>query len=572
MNDCNFNFCDLFSDDNENDLIHKDLKEQMRILLNTTTAKILMFEGKLSELCKYIKDNLSNTLRELIHDMEFSGELTELISKQVFEGYALVQQRVQHYITPQMYGAMGNGVTDDTEGIQKAINALDENVRVLHFPAGTYLVSEDIKLKSGIVLRGDGVHSVIQRVGTDATNYNVLRGEGNGDITIENLCIRGDRSNGHVGTTGEWGMCIGLYGCADVRINKCTLADGWGDGVYVGSVEEDGCYNITIDGCIIDGNRRNNVSVIECDGFRMVNTKLLNAGGTAPKAGIDFEPNNADQKIKNAVVENCYFAGNLIDVCFYDRNGLDVTVQNCQFNSKYGTQYDSVILAAPAEGGVNFINCKFNNAQNCHLSNRKHINSVPVTYTNCVLSADTVAVQVGSATITYEENMGNLHFVCCYVAKSTHTTGWFRYQNTVAESTIENVTLDVRLADGVCPKIYCLNSKCQFIGDIKCVNPAPVSGTVEINKQNTQPLYLVDNMNGACTINLNFSVPYGLPITIRNLYRDNATTIKHLSDNFVQYDFATSITLPDRFDEVTIIHESEGVWRVVDNTVKGLAV
>ena len=571
MNDCIFDSCNLSSESNCDDLTNEELKKMVQTLLNTTTAKMLLFEGKLSELCKYIKNNLSNQLRELINDMEHSGELTELISKQVFEGYTLVQQRVQHYITPQMYGAMGNGITDDTEGIQKAINALDENVRVLHIPAGTYLVSEDIKLKSGIVIRGDGVNSVIRRVGTDATRYNVLYGEGNGNITIENLCIRGDR-NEHDGTSGEWGMCIGLYGCADVWINNCTLTDGWGDGVYVGSVEEDGCYNITIDGCVIDNNRRNNVSVIECDGFRMVNTKLLNANGTAPKAGIDFEPNNGNQKIKNAVVENCYFAGNLIDVAFYDRNGQDVTIQNCQFNSKYGVMYDSVILAAPAEGAVNIQNCVFNNAQNCHLSNRKHINSVPVIYTNCVLSSDIVAVQVGSTSISYEEKMGNLHFVNCYVAKSPHSTGWFRYQNSVTTSTIENVTLDVRLAEGVCQKIYCLNSKCQFIGDIKCVNPAPVSGTVEINKQNTQPLYLVNNQNGACTINLNFSVPYGLPITIRNLYRDYDTTITHLSDKFVQYDNAKSITLPDRFDEVTIIHDAEGVWRVIDKTAKGVTV
>lgn len=569
MNDCILNACNLASDDNTADLIHQDLKKQMETLMNTTTAKMLLFEGKLSELCKYIKDNLSNTLRELIHDMEYSGELTELISKQVFDGYALVRQRVQHYVTPQMFGATGNGITDDTEAIQKAIDALDETVRILHFPAGTYLVSEDINLKNAIVLRGDGECSTIRRAGTDATNYNVLRGECVEDVVIENLHIRGEKYE-HIGDAGEWGMGIGLYECYTITIKDCMLSGCWGDGVYVGSLNGAGCGSITIDGCVIDSNRRNGVSVIQCDGFRMVNTKLLNNNGTAPKAGIDFEPNNADQFIRHAVVENCYFEGNLIDVCIYDRNGVDVTVQNCQMNSKYGVQYDSVILAAPVVGAVNLVNCVFHNAQNCHLSNRKHINSVPVTYTNCVLSSDVVAVQVGSASISYEEKMGNLHFVNCHVAKSPNTTGWFRYQNSVTTSTIENVTLDVRLGVGVCQKIYCLNSKCQFITDIKCPNPDPVSGTVEINKQNTQPLYLVNNQNGACTINLNFSVPYGVPFTIRNLYGDYNTTIKHLSDKFVQYENATSITLPERFDEVTIIHDAEGEWRVIDHTQQGV--
>lgn len=571
MNDCIFKDCNLTSNDNTSDLIHEDLQKQMETLLNTTTAKMLMFEGKLSDLCKYIKDNLSNTLRELILDMEYSGELTKLISKAVFDGYALVQQRVQHYITPQMYGAMGNGITDDTEGIQKAIDSLDENVRILHFPSGTYLVSEDIILKSGIVLRGDGVDSVIQRTGTDADRYNVLKLENGGRVTIENLFIKGDRSYGHEGTSGEWGMCIGLYGCSDVRINNCTLTEGWGDGVYVGASEDGGCYNISIDGCVIDSNRRNGVSVIECDGFRMVHSKLLNSDGTAPKAGIDFEPNSADQMVKNCLVADCYFSGNLIDVCVYDRNAADVTVQNCKFNSRYGVQYDSVILGSPAVGAVNFCNCVFNNSQNCYLSNRKHINSVPVNLVDCVLSSDAVAVQVGGVSLSYNENMGNLHLVNCYIAKSPNTSGWFRFQNTVTTATIVNVTLDVRLADGVCKRLYFTNSYCDIDADIKCGKPNnTITANLEINKNTIEPLYLVDTHNGNVEISLSHTIPFGVPFTIRKLFEQNTITVVNMAESFGQYDYATAFSFGSRFDEVTLIHESGGVWRVVDHTVHGV--
>lgn len=64
------------------------------------------------------------------------------------------------YVTPQMYGAKGNGIDDDTVAIQ---NAIDSGASLIIFPKGTYLVSQAntsdiknhaLKLKSNITLVG----------------------------------------------------------------------------------------------------------------------------------------------------------------------------------------------------------------------------------------------------------------------------------------------------------------------------------------------------------------------------------------------------------------------------------
>src|SRR5215472_10886888 len=40
------------------------------------------------------------------------------------------------------YGAAGDGVSDDTAAIQKALNALGANNPTLYFPAGTYRITQ----------------------------------------------------------------------------------------------------------------------------------------------------------------------------------------------------------------------------------------------------------------------------------------------------------------------------------------------------------------------------------------------------------------------------------------------
>src|SRR5579872_4259173 len=77
------------------------------------------------------------------------------------------------FVTPQDYGATGNGTTDDTAAVQAAVTAVaaggSNPTGVLLFPQGTYKISSALTLGSYIELRGMGSGvSVINQVTTTA--------------------------------------------------------------------------------------------------------------------------------------------------------------------------------------------------------------------------------------------------------------------------------------------------------------------------------------------------------------------------------------------------------------------
>lgn len=55
------------------------------------------------------------------------------------------------------YGAVGNGVTDDTAAIQAAITAANTNGDIVFFPAGDYLYTSTLSPSDGVTLQGVGV-------------------------------------------------------------------------------------------------------------------------------------------------------------------------------------------------------------------------------------------------------------------------------------------------------------------------------------------------------------------------------------------------------------------------------
>ena len=66
------------------------------------------------------------------------------------------------YVTPQMFGAVGDGVADDTQAIQDAINSLEGNQRLL-IPDGEYMCSSVMINKNHVRIDFDG--TLIQKSG-----------------------------------------------------------------------------------------------------------------------------------------------------------------------------------------------------------------------------------------------------------------------------------------------------------------------------------------------------------------------------------------------------------------------
>jgi len=64
-----------------------------------------------------------------------------------------VEVKLSEYVSVKDFGAVGDGVTDDTAAIQAALDASG----CVYFPAGEYYITAPIILKTGMMLKGSGI-------------------------------------------------------------------------------------------------------------------------------------------------------------------------------------------------------------------------------------------------------------------------------------------------------------------------------------------------------------------------------------------------------------------------------
>ena len=83
--------CDLKSSSNEMEIKCAQIKAEIKRLANSTEAKFLIQDGKIAETCVYIKNNLSNAIRELLATMQMSGELDNIITSTILNN---VQEQI----------------------------------------------------------------------------------------------------------------------------------------------------------------------------------------------------------------------------------------------------------------------------------------------------------------------------------------------------------------------------------------------------------------------------------------------------------------------------------------------
>ena len=103
------------------------------------------------------------------------------LSLLVFLSFSFAQT---NYITPQEFGAAGDGYHDDTAAIQAAVNAAGSPSDTVYIPKATYIVSATINITQPVHILGDGPLSSI--IKTTASKGDVLSVSASG-VKIENL-------------------------------------------------------------------------------------------------------------------------------------------------------------------------------------------------------------------------------------------------------------------------------------------------------------------------------------------------------------------------------------------------
>jgi hypothetical protein len=158
--------------------------------------------------------------------------------------------RIGYGITPEAYGAKGDGTTDDTVAIQAAIDAADDNHGVVLLGPKNYLISDTLTITNRITIRGSGFGNPVtaaERYGTritksvDAIGIQVKSGANATVLEGFTLyaALTGDTTDGIV--IGETDATNGA--------GSCVLRDLWvqgmgGKGINVTNGNGGQMYNI----------------------------------------------------------------------------------------------------------------------------------------------------------------------------------------------------------------------------------------------------------------------------------------------------------------------------------------
>ncbi len=213
-------------------------------------------------------------------------------------------------------GATGDGVTDDTAAIQRAIDSLPASGGTVLVPAGKYCIDalRSLRLRSNMHLHlADGA-SLVAIPNAAPRAYVVLIKDAT-DVEVSGGEIVGDRDR-HLGTTGEWGYGITVRGsCSHVTLRDIKVSRCWGDGICVGSAHSkpehpvDAGNDIVIARVTCTGNRRQGLTIARARNVRVYDSEFSDTSGTAPSAGIDIEPDYPDDA-RDILIAHCRVHGN----------------------------------------------------------------------------------------------------------------------------------------------------------------------------------------------------------------------------------------------------------------------
>ncbi|MCF9034183.1 hypothetical protein [Acinetobacter nectaris] len=150
---------------------------------------------------------------------------------------------------------------------------------------------------------------VLNKIAGSETNYNLLMACNNvTNITLNGPVINGDRLN-HTYTTGsthEWGYGLVIHECSDVIINNPKITNCTGDGIYIGKSWADTTTDVPtrvqVLFPIVDRCRRNGIGFTSGTDVYIKKPIVSNINdidgitATAPKSGMDIEPENGAHK------------------------------------------------------------------------------------------------------------------------------------------------------------------------------------------------------------------------------------------------------------------------------------
>lgn len=233
------------------------------------------------------------------------------------------------WLNARDFGAIGDGVTDDSLALQRALDAGRVTVPVT---AGHYRVTRTLRVKYS--LRGKDLPwlRMSDADGTEKKTLLEVYAHAGPQLTISGLRLDGGWDG--KGRAGEWSHLIAVVGSSRVAIESNTLEASYGDNVFLGSLPVAPFTNsaqVVIRQNEMRSPRRCNVAVVAAHDVLIERNRMQKSNGYV--AAIDLEPaDDIFMSVSNVrILDNVFDAGRGVFLNIYspDRRRIaihDVTV------------------------------------------------------------------------------------------------------------------------------------------------------------------------------------------------------------------------------------------------------
>jgi hypothetical protein len=309
-------------------------------------------------------------------------------------------------ITVTDYGAKGDGASDDTAAIARALSEASANHSILFFPAGRYIVSPHastyiLPLGQNLQIRGAGMGSSVIRVKDGSGSYDSLFGprfSTASNVTMSDLTIDQNSSGNplvsvpdtlahprfvlstsnarnltldHVEVINIHGINTIYSGSANTTVTNCRFTGIGGGRVYV----DHSTLYIAAEGAVIsnnlfhsaDINAAGAVTAIETHGGKQVisgniiDGMMIGMNITGVTSGVDSEDiaiigNSIDNAYYGIQIWSAKYPGGVLHQSGYGINGLSASGNNIRLRQTLWTVNAGSGAAMPGNSSGIFIN------------------------------------------------------------------------------------------------------------------------------------------------------------------------------------------------------------------------
>ena len=162
-------------------------------------------------------DNEATARQNADNDLQTAIDNEATARQNAIKNVNETMEMYKHCLTPQMYGAKGDGTTDDTEAINATITAHNETGLPVYFPKGKYKVTGAL---TEVTTAGD-IFGTGEIIGTGTTDVSLL--------TIKAKV----RVDGLTFTVEDYKSVIVLNSCRSAIVEHCVINSNTSFGVHI---------------------------------------------------------------------------------------------------------------------------------------------------------------------------------------------------------------------------------------------------------------------------------------------------------------------------------------------------